>query len=60
VEETSWGPWRKWNWIIQDGVTGVLEFTHSKEGLLTGFYEYGNNASCPRKVETFLEYMGNC
>jgi len=22
-EETTWGPWRKWNWIIQDGVTDV-------------------------------------
>ena len=37
-----------------------IEFTHSKEGLLAGFYEYGNNASCPTKVGIFLECMGNC
>jgi len=37
-----------------------IEFTHSKEGLLTVLYEYGNNASCPTKAGTFLGCIGNC
>jgi hypothetical protein len=41
------------------GLQVWIEFTHSKERLLTGFYEYGNTALCPTKAGTFLECMVN-